>query len=129
MAETTQTLHKGTRRAVLAFTSVSGGTDETDVTKVDISDVFPDATKVKINKVMYSIAGMAVKISFDHTADDTVLVLSGDGQMDFCNKLCGVDPGGMTDPASAGGTGDILFSTLGADLNDTYTVILDISPA
>lgn len=119
-AVTSQTLFSGAKRVVMAFTNVSDGTGESAVTKVDISTLPGAPTAVKINKVQYDCNGMAVRVLFDHTTDDTVLVLSGQGVMDFC------DFGGMKDPASAGATGDILFTTIGHALSDTYTVVLDI---
>jgi hypothetical protein len=117
---TSQTLFSGDKRVVMAFTNVSDGTGESAVAKVDISTLPGAPTKVKINKVMYSTFGMSVSVLFDHTADDRVLALQGDGCMDFCAV------GGLQDPASAGGTGDILFTTNGASAGDTYTIVLDI---
>lgn len=119
-AVTSQTLFSGAKRVVMAFTNVSDGTGESAVQKVDISTLPGAPTAVKINKVQYDVSGMQVRVLFDHTTDDTVLTLSGQGIMDFC------DFGGLKDPASAGGTGDILFTTIGHSANDTYTVVLDI---
>jgi len=61
-----------------------------------------------------------VKIAFDHTDDDTILVLDGVGEMDFKRD------GGLQDPASSGGTGDIKFTTVNTTANDSYTIKLDI---
>lgn len=127
---TTQILQKTDRRAVILFTNVSDGTGESAVQKVDISAVFPNATRVKINKVKYTVLGMSVQVFFDHTVDDRVLVLAFDGHMDFTSDQYGCsDVGGLADPNSAGGSGDILFTTLGHTIGDSYTIILDISPA
>lgn len=117
---TTQTLFSGDKRVVMAFTSVSDGTGEAAVQKVDISALPNAPSKVKINKVEFATFGMSVSVLFDHDTDDRALVLQGYGCFEFC------DAGGLQDPASAGGTGDILFTTNGADAGDTYTVILDL---
>ena len=117
---TTQTLFSGEKRVVMAFTNVSDGTGESAVQKVDISALPGAPSAVRINKVAYSTFGMSVSVLFDHTADDRVLVLQGDGCMDFTPH------GGLRDPASAGGTGDILFTTNGHTSGDTYTVVLDM---
>lgn len=117
---TTQTLFSGEKRVVMAFTSVSDGTGEAAVQKVDISALPGAPTKVKINKVEFATFGMSVSVLFDHTTDDRVLALQGYGCMEFC------EVGGLQDPASAGGTGDILFTTNGADAGDTYTIVLDL---
>lgn len=117
---TSQTLYNSANRTVRAFTNVSDGTGESAVAKIDISGLTGAPTKIKINRVQYDCNGMAVKVAFDHDTDDTVLVLSGQGCFDFR------DCGGLHDPASTGGTGDILFTTIGHAANDTYTVVLDV---
>lgn len=117
---TSQVLTTNKVRHVALFTSISDGTGESDVKKVDISELVGAPTKVKINRIKYDISGMAVKVSFDHTLNDTVLVLSGQGCFDFTNS------GGLQDPDSAGSTGDILFSTVGHAANDTYSILLDV---
>lgn len=117
---TTKVLHSGTKRHVAVFTNASDGTGEAAVAKVDISGLDGAPTVTAIDRVQYSCSGMAVKVGFDHTADDFVLVLQGDGEIDFSRY------GGLTDPASAGGTGDIVFTTLGATANDSYTILLDL---
>lgn len=119
-AVTSQTLYSGPRRVVMGFTNLSDGTGESAVTKVDISGLPGAPTAVKINRVWYNTSGMSVTVAFDHTANDTVLVLQGDGHMDFTAF------GGMKDPASAGDTGDILFTTTGHTAGDSYSIVLEI---
>jgi hypothetical protein len=119
-AVTSQTLFSGSKKVVMAFTNLSDGTGESAVAKVDISGLQGAPTKVKINKVWYNTSGMSVKIAFDHTTDDTVLILQGDGFMDFTSF------GGMKDPASAGDTGDIVFTTNGHTAGDTYSIVLEV---
>lgn len=104
----------------MAFTNVSDGTGESAVAKIDISTLQGNPSAVKIEKVWYNTFGMAVKILFDHTTDDTGMVLQGDGSFDFTSF------GGLKDPASAGGTGDVLFTTVGHTVGDTYNIILQI---
>lgn len=118
---TTQVNFSGSKEYVATFTNVSDGTGESEVTKVDISGLVGAPTAVKINRVDYSISsGMSVGIAFDHTADDTVLVLTNTGYIDY------TDVGGLKDPASSGGTGDIKFTTVGHAANDTYTIKLRV---
>lgn len=119
-AVTSQTAFSGTKRVVMAFTNTSDGTGESAVQKVDISTLPGAPSAVKIEKVWYNTFGMAVKILFDHTTDDTGMVLQGDGYMDFTKF------GGLKDPASTGGTGDILFTTVGHTLGDTYNIVLQL---
>lgn len=119
-AVATNTIYSGINRKVLAFTNVSDGVGESAVQKVDISALNGGPAKVRINKVNWACDGMAVRVLFDHDTDDTALVLSGQGEM--CFKKWG----GYHDPASAGGTGDILFTTIGHSANDSYTVVMEI---
>jgi hypothetical protein len=115
---TTKVLFDDVNYYIAAFTNVSDGTGESAVKKVDVSALSPAATTVSIEKVWYSTFGMAVKIAFDATTDDVMLVLQGDGKFDFSEFA------GVFDPKSAGYTGDIFFTTVGHTSGDTYTVIL-----
>lgn len=117
---TSQVLFNGSKKTIRAFTNVSDGTGESAVAKVDISGLTGAPTAVKILRVWYSVYGMSVSILFDHTTDDKVLVFQGDGCFDMR------DFAGIADPASTGGTGDILFTTAGHTSGDTYTIILEV---
>lgn len=106
---------------IARFTNVSDGTGETNIAKIDISGLaLPDGvapSAVSIERAQFAISPtMSVKISTDHTADDTLAVLTGTGDLDFDVPI--------VDPASAGGTGDVLFSTVGHAAGDTYDVTL-----
>jgi hypothetical protein len=117
---TSQTVFSDVQNAIFAFTNVSDGTGESAVSKVDISALSQSPLKVRINRIWYNTFGMAVKVIFDHTSDDTALVLQGDGQFDFSLFR------GIPDPASAGGTGDILFTTVGHTSGDTYSIVMEL---
>lgn len=86
------------------FSNASDGTGEAAVQKVDISNLTGTPTKVQIVKMKWAIRGMNVSILFDHTTDDRVAILTGNGEMTEAM-------GPIQDPASSGGTGDILFTT------------------
>jgi hypothetical protein len=117
---TSQTIFSGPNKAIFGFTNVSDGTGESAVKKIDISTLTGNPSYVRVNRIWYNTFGMAVKIIYDHTADDTVLVLQGDGQFDF-NRF-----GGIPDPASGGDTGDILFTTVGHTAGDTYSIVMEV---
>lgn len=117
----------GPRTKVMHLTSVSDGTGETNVAKVVLANqligVKPNQvvpTYSTIEKIEYSIQGFAaVKLSWDHTTDDiAVLLAPGMDILDFS------DMGGLVDPKSAGGTGDILLSTIAPAANATYDIKL-----
>lgn len=118
-ATTLQTIIDGARNVVVKATNISDGTGEAAALKVDVSTLSGNPSSVSIEKIYYDISGMAVNILWDATTDVPAIVLSnGQTTLDF-NEF-----GGLTNNAGAGVTGDILFSTIGAALNDTYSIIL-----
>ncbi len=109
----------GTKRHIVVLDNLSDGTGESAVQKVDISTLDGSPSSVRICNVWYSVAGMTVQLMFDHTTNDNALLLTGNGHMNF-----GHSP--IKDPGSAGGTGDILITTLGAGANDKYCLVLEL---
>jgi len=109
-------LWQNSKYAFYTFENVSDGTGEAAVAKVDISGLTGTPTKVTIKKLWWNCVGMAVRILFDHTTDDAVFLCAGDGH------LCMKDSPGIADPASSGGTGDILFTTVGHTSGDMYSI-------
>lgn len=123
-AVTTIVLDTGSRRLYAArFTNISDATGESGATKVDISTLTgpngnaPSSTSIM--EVLWSMQGFStVRIYWDHTTDDLAKILSGGGYADYSAL------GGLKDPKSAGGTGDILFTTTGAASGATYDITL-----
>ena len=128
MADTVSTnvIFKGTKSYIIQLLNQSDGTGEADVTKIDVSSLIgPDGTppaKVSIQEVEWDVQKIdAIKIAFDATADDTALLLpTGTGYKDFRNA------GGLVDPQSAGSTGDIKLTTVGAASGGTYDILLHV---
>jgi hypothetical protein len=118
---TSQAIFTGNRRSIYSFTNVSDGTGESAVQKIDISALPGPPTKVNIERAWWASSGMSVKILFDHTTDDTGFILAGVGFIKFDEF------GGIPDPGSAGGTGDILFTTVDHHPGDTYSIVLEVS--
>lgn len=122
---TTTTLLNTQRKLVVQYTIQSDGTGTTDGIVVDKSAFTgPDGTepgRLVVEKIDYAVDGMQLVLEFDHTADDVIAVLAGQGSFDF------VQDGmyqGFIDPASAGTTGDIVVTTVGHTLGDkgTFTI-------
>lgn len=108
---------------VVKLIGVSDGTGETNVVKVDKSALLaPDGeepNRLIFKEVQWTIQGFSsVRLNWDHTTDDEGLVLSGNGFMDFSLF------GGIPDPASSGGTGDLLLTSAGPVSGATYCIIL-----
>lgn len=132
-AVSTRTLVDSGRQTVVHLTCISDATGEAAVVKVDKSAIAAamdaaEADALDIEAVRWNIQGFtSVRILWDHTTDDVALVLSGNGYEDF------IGPGSerdisvaplLTDPRSAGGTGDILLTSIGAAANATYDITL-----
>jgi hypothetical protein len=102
------------------FTGTSDGTGETAVVKVSTAALQNTPTKLKITKIKWNVQGEGIAVLFDATTDDRVMVLAGDGEYDAEKQ-----GGPLIDPQSSGHTGNILFTTIGASLGDSYTVYLE----
>lgn len=120
MADTvsSQTIVDGSKYVVMKFTSVSDGTGESAVTKVDVSALTPAATTVTIEQIWYTVTGMVATLLWDATTDVRILDLSGYGEMCFDNF------GGLPNNAGTGITGDILLTTTGHSSGDSYSIII-----
>jgi hypothetical protein len=124
-AVTSQTIFDGERVAVMKFTNVSDGTGEAGVVKVDVSALAANnedkaCNGVKIERMHTSVNGMSVNILWDATADvPAFIVAPGVNCFDF-SKIQ------LPNNAGAGKTGDVLFTTIGAAANSTYTIMLEM---
>ena len=127
-AVTSTTILDGTHRALIQITSLSDGTGESAVNKVDVSalNARADGTAcsgVTIDKVHHSVTGFTqVQLFWDASTNTVALALaeSSNGHMDFSNF------GGIQNTSSSGKTGDILLTTIGAANLDTYVIVLDL---
>lgn len=119
---------KTNKKSELIFSFQSDGIagDETDVRKIDISTLGKgNITRIKINRITWSMSEgtRSIRIFFERSgANNPAIELSGNGSMNL------EDAGGLRDPAPDGGSGDILFSTLGfgSSAGAAYTVQMDI---
>lgn len=129
MADTVdqKTIYSGSRYHAVHRSNQSDGTGETAASVVDISTLLDAADRVcdysVVERIEYSVWGFNyITLVWDHTTDDEIAVLSGQGVIDFS------DFGGKVDPKSAGGTGDILVTTDGGADGAGYDFTLIIRP-
>jgi hypothetical protein len=125
-AVTSQTILDGERLFIGKFTNISDSTGETDVVKIDVSALNPNASGlacngIKINKVWAQTQGMSVDILWDATTDLLCETIPADKfyLMDYSSF------GGLTNNAGTGKTGDVLFTTVGAAAGDRYTIVIE----
>lgn len=135
-AVTTQILENGSRRIVVAFTNLSDGTGESGVKKVDASASGPYGVTVqgqisypgvhlKVVDVWYDIGSMKLEMLWEASSNVPFLILSGQNRWHILDQRGGSQ--GIINPNGAGATGSILFTTIGAALNSSYTVILEMT--
>lgn len=120
--ETTQKVtYDGLRNVTVRLTGLGDGAgQETNVVKVDVSELNPPGGRVKLEEITYDVAYGVVKLSWaNDPAPVDFLLLDGADRMVFRRE------GGLnneTDPES--GNGDILLSTIGFEQNSSYSLIL-----
>jgi hypothetical protein len=121
-----QYIFTGTRRVKVKLTNISDGTGEAAVIKVNISDLIGPNGQAPTRTVVENVEAMvqgftSVHLFWDHTTDDEISILgTGYSYFDWA------DVGGFTDPASTGGTGDIVLTTVGATATATYDIVLTL---
>ena len=133
MADTVniQTVHTGHSTITEHWTNESDGTGESAVIKVNISDrTYPAqgpntvvATYSVVLRIEYSVWGFNyVTLEWDATTPDEIAVLFGQGVMDWNPE------GGLIDPQSTGGTGDIELTTDGGANGSGYDISIWYKP-
>jgi hypothetical protein len=111
---------------VVHLTNVSDGTGEAGVVKVDRSALTgvdgQPVGRLCIEQIEWDVQGFTrVELHWDHTADDRALILGpGAGEADYGRT------GGLCDPQSDGGTGDLLLTTAGAASGDSYAMTIKL---
>jgi hypothetical protein len=117
----------GKRYYIVHRTNQSDGTGESAQIVVDISTLFnpagKTATYTTVDRIEYNVNGMNyVTLHWDHDTNDELAVLAGQGVIDATAY------GGMTDPRTTGGTGDIIITTDGHADGDSYDLVLYVRP-
>jgi len=125
-AVVTKYLSKGPRKAIVALNCISDGTGETTppVIKVALSSLLLATgvapTKLAIQEVQWSIQGFTtVRFLWDHTTDNVAVIMAAGNGYRYYG-----DVGVLPDPGSAGGTGDIVLTSVGAVSGATYDIVL-----
>tara|TARA_B100001057_G_scaffold436656_1_gene467879 strand:+ start:1524 stop:1916 length:393 start_codon:yes stop_codon:yes gene_type:complete len=110
---------------VVKMTSMSDGTGETDVKKVDASELtfMTEDGNRKISKIWYSINTVnpksAIEIKWDGDTKSTALLLSGNGYWNL-REAGNEVPNNATTP-----NGDVLLSTRNFTSGDNYSILVE----
>jgi hypothetical protein len=123
----TITLFTGKDKYAVRLVNISDGTGESAVVKLDKSAIaatlgITEPAKIIIEELYWNIQGFtSVRLYWDHDTDDELEVLCNSGYRDYTYF------GGLVDPGSAGGTGDVLLTTAGTTSGSTYSIMIVIS--
>lgn len=118
-------LEDSPRRRIIRITNLSDGTGESAVVKVDKSALVDfkgvEPRDLIVDEIEWAIQGFtAIRLFWDHTTDDEIAILpTGSGYKNYWSS------GGLKDPRSAGGTGDIILTTDGEAANATYDITIN----
>lgn len=125
-AVTTQVIEEGPMSYIVRLTNISDGTGENLVNKVvrasRLNGQQAIPAKLNIRSIQWTINGFSsVRLYWDHTTPDLIDALAvGPGYRDYSDKGC------LTDPGSAGGTGNIQITTAGNISGATYDILLHV---
>ena len=119
---------KGVKRYSILCTNYSDGTGEDLVIKASRQNLWTTEggvpLKLVVEKIIYDISGMTVRVSYNNENDEEVAVLFGsEGTIDYTPQ------GGFT-PEDQGDNdgGDVCFTTLNHTAGDSYTITLVVRP-
>ena len=121
---TSQTLLDGPRKLVMLFTGVLDTSNEARVIKVNVTTLDPAPTKVRIDRIQYSVSGsLKVILDWDATTPVRFAALMGS------DDLCATEIGGLQNNAGVGITGSIYLTTVGygATTTETYTLLVEMT--
>lgn len=122
---TNKVVHGNYKNYTIHLTGVSDGTGEAAVVKLALAGLVgpnkglaPSAFKFK--EASWTIQGYtSIRLLWDHTSDETAIVLgAGVGYLNWTGV------GGLMDGRNAGGTGDLLLTSVGAAAAATYDITL-----
>ena len=116
------TTFTGEKATQVVLTSVSDGSNEDNVVKVDVSTLANSPSRVRIACIKYDVSGMGVRLQWEATSNVDALILgSGNSQhFDYRNF------GGIRNNGGEGVTGNILLSTIDAVAGATYSIVLEL---
>jgi hypothetical protein len=123
---TSQTINNGPRNLVMLFTNESDATGESAVVKVDATSAtfanrgVAPGLHLKVGRISFAVNSGAVRLQWDATSSTDFAILSGTGTFDYSYF------GGLPNPANAGATGKIKFTTVGFIAGSSYVIEMEM---
>lgn len=116
---------QGNSRVIVQLSCLSDGTGETDVVKIQMSDLKTHAGNVPgrtaVEWIEYQIFGLTCLLEWDRAPHAEIIRLNAhavesNGRFDYTQYAGNLDPGGDDR------TGDILMTTTNTDSGDSYEI-------
>jgi len=124
IATTSQVLNDGPRNTIIHLTGIGDGQGDVSLgTIVDISTLSQPVDRVRVKRVTYDISYGVVRLLWEANTNVEFLVLGGQGggsPLDYSRF------GGIPNKAGETATGNILYDTIGFELNSTFTITLEL---
>ncbi len=121
VSATVQIIEQGPRNLVMQLNGIGDGAgNESKVIKVDVSALTPACSSVKVMKITGTVSFGVVELFWDAATDVKFAELSDEVTLDY-NRV-----GGLLNNAGGGKTGDLLLSTVGFELNSTYSLLIEM---
>lgn len=119
-AAATQVILDGPRHFVVRLSSVSDGTGEAAVEKIDPGDLSGDPVSLSLERISWTTVGMGVQLHWDADTPDLMWSIPPDdtNTIDFSRF------GGLPNPKSTGWTGKVTLTTISASNSDAYNIVL-----
>jgi len=122
-----KTKEHNTHKATYYVSFVSEGSDESKATKIDISALEGNPEKVRLLKIKYWAYNLGFQVFTKHKstpANDIVMFACGNGTGEF--DLTEEDKKGFIGLGGGGDGGDILLSTVNAQVESAYILKIEI---
>ncbi len=133
MADTvsTNTIFNGAKKLIVQLNSVSDGTGESAVVKIDKSTFTGlnglEPSRIVVEAIDWLVDGMTVKLAWDRTTDVVIGQFTGSGYTNYTGAQgANVNGGLYLNDSGTGDTGDIYLTTTGHSAGDSYKILLHL---
>lgn len=110
------------RRIIRLINIVSDGTQESGLVIYDNSAFVDNATKGRLDRLTVSGSSCILRLEWDQTANSPIISINPAGLRDKDFESIG----GISNPAEAGATGDMVLTTAELAAGDEVTLLIEV---
>lgn len=118
---------QGNKRVIVQMSCLSDGTGESNVVKIDMSDLKTHSGKVPgrtaVEWIEFDVVGITCLLEWDRSPHAEIIRIDANG-VSISNRRDWMQFGGKVDPGGDDRTGDILMTTTNASSGDSYDITL-----